>query len=277
MRRSKASSPVLLACDLDGTLLDAGGEPTPDVVDALADLRSIGAHIVPCTGRSVARMREAAARLGLQEGLAVCFHGAVIADVADGRWVRQLDVPHEAVVAALRLSGGQATAHVGEQVLEQAGPAAFESPLEKARGHVLVDDLAASVLGKRVTRVIVRPMSADTFTRAMRELRPGVSIVPAPAGRFAVHNAQASKLAGLRAVCTLLGVPRSAVVACGDCDDDVEVLRWAELGVAVGEASETVRAAADVVVARNELGRALRGLVTSKRGAPPSISRTRRG
>jgi hydroxymethylpyrimidine pyrophosphatase-like HAD family hydrolase len=37
---------ALLACDLDGTLLDADGSPVPGIVAALADLDARGARLV---------------------------------------------------------------------------------------------------------------------------------------------------------------------------------------------------------------------------------------
>jgi len=47
----------------------------------------------------------------------------------------------------------------------------------------------------------------------------------------------------------MLGIPASAVLAIGDGNNDIEMLRWAGRGVAVGDALEQVRAAADAVTA----------------------------
>jgi HAD superfamily hydrolase (TIGR01484 family) len=55
------------------------------------------------------------------------------------------------------------------------------------------------------------------------------------------------KASGLEEVCRRLGVDRSDVLAIGDGRNDVEMLRWAGRGVAMGQAVEEVRAAADDV------------------------------
>ena len=56
-----------------------------------------------------------------------------------------------------------------------------------------------------------------------------------------------SKGGALEWLCERLGVPRERTVACGDGHNDVDMLRWAGLGVAVAEAAPDVQAAADVV------------------------------
>ena len=65
---------------------------------------------------------------------------------------------------------------------------------------------------------------------------------------------EANKGTGMLALAELLGVPREATMAVGDADNDLPMLRDAGLGVAMGNANERVRAAADVVVADNDHG-----------------------
>ena len=65
---------------------------------------------------------------------------------------------------------------------------------------------------------------------------------------------EANKGTGMLALAELLGVPRGATMAVGDADNDLPMLRDAGLGVAMGNANERVRAAADVVVADNDHG-----------------------
>ena len=45
-----------------------------------------------------------------------------------------------------------------------------------------------------------------------------------------------------------LGIPQSQTVAIGDSPNDISMLKWAGLGIAVGNVSAEVRAAADWVV-----------------------------
>ena len=56
-----------------------------------------------------------------------------------------------------------------------------------------------------------------------------------------------SKASGLAMVADELGVAQDDVLAIGDGRNDIEMLRWAGRGVAMGQATEEVREAADAV------------------------------
>ena len=59
---------------------------------------------------------------------------------------------------------------------------------------------------------------------------------------------------GLTQLAALLGFTAAEVAAVGDSSNDLPMLRCAGLSVAMGNASDAVRAAADVIVADNEHG-----------------------
>ena len=61
-----------------------------------------------------------------------------------------------------------------------------------------------------------------------------------------------TKAAGLMAVAQFYGVPASDVVAFGDMPNDIEMLQWAGLGVAMGNADERVKVAADEITTCND-------------------------
>ena len=58
-----------------------------------------------------------------------------------------------------------------------------------------------------------------------------------------------SKASGLEHVCDALGLGAADVLAIGDGRNDIEMLRWAGRGVAMGQAVDEVKAAADHVTA----------------------------
>ena len=73
------------------------------------------------------------------------------------------------------------------------------------------------------------------------------------AGYIEFTDAAVSKSGALEWLCDRLGVARGRVVTLGDGMNDVDMLEWAGLGVAVAEAAAPVRAAADLVVPRAEV------------------------
>ncbi len=304
--RDASGLPALVVCDLDGTLLDYHSTPVPGVLRAVAALRAAAVPVVICTGRAVAPTRALAVQLGLEHSVAIAYHGAVVVDVAGGRWLQRLDLPKQAVgpaVAALHEAGATLTAYVDDERWVQAdngGTAARPTgaPVQVTPSPPTVlrpqHDLAAALDGVAVTRLIVAaPDGPDGPTRARRRRRrhgagePAVARRPPPPGRSAgvldeltarwpdlavsqaapgyleVHHARADKRTALAGLCARLGVPAGAVVACGDGAPDAGMLSWAGMGVAIAEGHEQAAAAADVVVARDELA----DLLTSLAGA----------
>lgn len=64
--------------------------------------------------------------------------------------------------------------------------------------------------------------------------------------------AGSSKGVAMRLLCERLGVARSDVVAFGDSENDLELLAWVGLGIAMAHASAAVRASAAAVTAGND-------------------------
>jgi len=94
------------------------------------------------------------------------------------------------------------------------------------------------------------------------------------AGRYELTNSHpfnievnprgVSKESGLREVCEMLGITMDEVIAMGDSRNDLAMIRSAGLGIAMGNAQEDVKAAADYVTALNTedgVARAIRKFV----------------
>jgi 5-amino-6-(5-phospho-D-ribitylamino)uracil phosphatase len=82
-----------------------------------------------------------------------------------------------------------------------------------------------------------------------------------------VNPAGINKASGLQTVCEHLRISPSRVVTMGDSLNDVAMLRWAGMGIAMGNAQEEVKAAADSVTASHEqdgVARAIERLLVSE-------------
>ena len=94
------SGPLLVACDLDGTLLDHEAVPVPGAGEALAELVHAGALFAVVTGRPLQAASRATASLGVEPVAFACYHGALVTD-AHGAVLRHLPVPPGAGHAVL--------------------------------------------------------------------------------------------------------------------------------------------------------------------------------
>ena len=255
----QAWRPRLVAIDVDGTLpaWSEVVEDTPEPVGgklykALRAVRDAGARIVLCSGRSPQGITRVVDRLGLfdQAGERVWMvagNGTMVCRYAP------LEIVHEeafdagpAVRAFLERcpSALVAVEHRGVGYRLTAPFPAGELP-----GEMIVTDLA-DLLAQPVSRVIIRDPAAspDEFVRLVGELHlPGADQSIGWSAWLDLTPVGVSKQSGLRRVCAELGLTASDVLALGDGRNDIEMLRWAGRGVAVGQASLEVRAAADAV------------------------------
>ncbi|MFD1130833.1 MULTISPECIES: Cof-type HAD-IIB family hydrolase [unclassified Paenibacillus] len=79
----------------------------------------------------------------------------------------------------------------------------------------------------------------------------GLQITNSSPTNLEVNPAGISKASGIGEVCKLLGITMEEVVAVGDSLNDLAVIQAVGLGVAMGNAQETVKEAADLIVASN--------------------------
>ena len=118
-----------------------------------------------------------------------------------------------------------------------------------------------------ITRVVLAGDAAVVAAAAPRTRRilgaHRIRVERAGGGTVAVLPASADKGEGLRLVAAHLGVPLARVVACGDSAADESLLRAAAIGIAVGAAPASLRAAAQLVVSQGDLADALRRAVAS--------------
>ena len=244
--------PHLVALDIDGTLLTYDGDLADEVGAAVRAVQDAGHHVVLSTGRSVHATIPVAAELGIEDGWVVCSNGSVTARM-DGAHPEGYEVTTVITFdpePALRLMHAEfPEAYFAVEELGVGFRMNKPFPDGELSGVHRVVDLD-ELVGTHVTRLIVRSPghTSDQFHELIS--RTGLSDVTYAIGWTAwmdVAPAGVTKASALEALRLVLDVPPPRTVALGDGSNDVEMLRWAARGVAMGDAPEHVRAAADEV------------------------------
>jgi len=247
-----APGPMLVALDIDGTLMSYDQELSEDVRDAVAGLRAAGHHVVLASGRSLIAMTPVAEILGIDRGWVVASNGAVTArldpEEPDGYALE--DVVTFDPGPALRLlrehlpDARYAVEDVGVGFrMNELFP---DGELDGVHRVVEFDELWSG----EVTRVIVRSpgSTSEEFHELVEHL--GLDDVTYAVGWTAWMDLAplgVTKATGLELVRRALHVQPHRTVAVGDGHNDVEMLQWAARGVAMGHADAAVQEAADEV------------------------------
>lgn len=255
----------LIAVDLDGTVLKTDKTVSRRTLKALQTAAERGVRIVPATGRVAKMVPRALLELPGVRYL-LTSNGAAVFDRHDGSVLYSNTMTAEASVWLARffVSRGYLTeAYCGGLSYANRGALDTLSGLDFPEGfydyimksQIFVDDLPAFLqehgcLLEKVNIPYVAP-------QIRAELSAGVlgtgdySITSSGYDNLEINAADACKGDGLFHLCERLGIGREQVMALGDGDNDVSMLRFAGLGVAMGNAAPEVKAAADLVTETN--------------------------
>ncbi len=262
-----AFRPALLAADLDGTLIGRDISWADGLPEALAALRAAGVPTVICTGRMLQSVQRVAARLGVTEGPVVCYQGALVADIGSAEWCRHTPMDGAAAADVVRHVRGmdrQLNAYIDDRLyVQESTPWARRYAEHVEVGIETVADLEAEVVRRPPTKLVLVTSADDVeqiLPRLQERWRGRLYVVRSQPEYIEFTDASVSKSGALAWLCKRLGVARAQVVTLGDGMNDVDMLEWAGLGVAVAEASQPVRDAAALVVPRLEVPGLLRRL-----------------
>ncbi|WP_415855803.1 HAD family hydrolase [Sinomonas sp. G460-2] len=247
----------LIGLDVDGTLVDHFGHMSPAVREAGQALVAAGHEVVVATGRSLGATLPVVELLGIERGYVVSCNGGVTARIhagANGGYEvidRRIFDPSPALQALRhRLPGAKYALEDAEGNFlstERFQDASFGV---EATG-VTFEDL----LGAQAVRLVVfsTDATAEEFGRAVESI--GLHGVTYSVGWTAWLDIAAkgvTKASGLERVRSLVGIDPAHTVAVGDGRNDIEMLQWAGRGIAMGQAPDEVKAAADEVTSAVE-------------------------
>ena len=243
----------LIALDLDGTLLDSNDSISPRNREAISTCVGAGIRIVLVTGRGVDTPIRVSRELGLNLPV-ICCHGALTKDFLANRTLGHIPVP-----------------------LQYARPMIEFAEREKLSVAIYFEELFYRIEGsKRYMEDMSGPgwREVSTFKELLRTAPTfirffGEESVSRMRGRFgdyplhfkdenwldflecAVTSREATKQRALARLCADFQIPAERVMAIGDSRNDVPMLQWAKLGIAMGNALPEVRQSVRFVTASN--------------------------
>jgi Cof subfamily protein (haloacid dehalogenase superfamily) len=246
----------LAAFDLDGTLLRRDLKITDRSRGALDDLRERGLRLVVATGRRYESAAEQAGRLGFEEeDPVVCYGGSMV------RRIGGETLLHRTIDAGLSLEvldwaadrDLHARVFLDGKVVTSQNSAAVDRFVRREPGVYAIDSPSAWLResGERPTKLVIvdNPDDVPGWLEEAREAFRGRLFVTRSLPHYVeIGNPEGTKSEALSFLCERWGIGAERVLAFGDADNDVDMLRFAGCGVAVGPMTEEVREAADEVV-----------------------------
>ncbi|SFG47444.1 hypothetical protein SAMN04487761_12122 [Lachnospiraceae bacterium C7] len=236
--------------DIDGTIWDSEHKIPQSTVDTIKQLKANGHKTVICSGRAKGNIVDSnLLDLGFDGIIAACGNHIEM----NGRILYQNILSKDLVKKSLAVMKKE---HI-PVVLE--GPIFHWLDIEKfenrdpyaIRIKTLLGDRAMPIQGHE-GEYIINKFSGDITDQT------DLKVVENELGKdfdFLIHEGNViefipkgtSKATGIKKMCDILDIPRSNTYAIGDSVNDVEMLKYAANGIAMGNCTEVAREAADYV------------------------------
>jgi Cof subfamily protein (haloacid dehalogenase superfamily) len=241
--------PRLLALDLDGTLLTEDCQLPMGHALAVQEIRRLGVQVAIATGRGLMTARLPWEQIGGM-GPLVCFNGGWIGHPTDGTMVQktlgEADVHH--IIGALGDRDGVVCCYPDavtwvmshETRLTRTWSRLYQVPIR------LMADLRSAWRGPSLKILYVDDPAtvSECCAHLQQALRGRFEVVISQPDRMEILPLGITKGWGVQRLAEHLGIPRESVWAVGDADNDLEMIRWAGHGCAMGQANMKVRKAA---------------------------------
>ena len=248
----------MVAIDIDGTLMRSDKQVTRRTARAIAEAARLGVSIVLASARPPRSVRELHRELGLTTP-SVHYNGALIFDALTQTNLLHRPLPRRTARRAVRLARRVDRAVVvsierlDRWLTDRVDPTLL---VETARNSE--PDFVGSLqdcLRDDVTKLmLLAPPERLGPVRDRLQAKLGGELAVHVSDRHVLQlvHREVDKAAAVRWIAERHGIAADEVMAIGDAPNDVGMLRWAGLGVAVENAWPQALAAADAVAPSND-------------------------
>ncbi|WP_413382676.1 Cof-type HAD-IIB family hydrolase [Alkalihalobacillus sp. 1P02AB] len=240
----------LIALDMDGTLLNTNHEISEGNQKAIQAAKELGVHIILSTGRSLLTSKEYKEALKL-DSYHITVNGSEIWNPA-GDIMERATLTHEDIEHLYGLMNAHSTnywAVTEHKVWRNEFP-------EQSADHSWLK------FGFHFENEEVRDALLEELNK-----RGGYEISNSHPLNLEVNKIGINKANAIKKVCEKLGITMDEVMACGDSLNDLAMIKEAGYGIAMGNAQDVVKEAADWVTSSNNedgVAKAIEQFVLSK-------------
>ena len=257
----------IIALDLDGTLLASDKSLSQVNRDTLAQAAADGWAVVPTTGRFYGAIPQIVRELPFVR-YAITVNGAEVTDLENGNIVYKAEIPYKKVIEIMKFldgypliydiyQGGEAfmTASMKEKIDIMTDDVHYRKMLKELRQPV--DELKAFIAERKqnIQKTQFVTYDADVHKQLMEALPQKFSdivLTVTAKNNIEINDTKANKGQALWALADYLGVPRENTIAFGDALNDMAMIKAAGTGVAMANACEEIKAAADFITLSND-------------------------
>lgn len=250
--------PLLIAIDLDGTLLTDNKTISTRTKKALQEAIRQGHKVVISTGRPFRSSEMYYRELNLQTPI-VNFNGALVHHPKDPEWgVFHTPLDLQIAKSVIQSSEAFGVQNIMVEVMDEVYLRKHDDELMNTFFDSSVDvNVLPELLHTDPTSVLIHPFEHNVDTLRQLLDQEHAEVIEhrkwgAPWNVIEVIRTGLSKAVGLERICESFQIPVKNVIAFGDEDNDFEMIQFAGTGVAMGNAIRKLKELANATTLTNE-------------------------
>lgn len=251
----------LIAIDLDGTLLNKDRKVTKEVNESVRAARKAGIHVVLCTGRPFPGVVPLIEELGLDktDDYVITYNGALVQNTHTRESIIDYTMTHEDYLV-MEKAAAEAGSHFhaihnegiftpNRDISKYSVQEAFiiDIPLF----YRMPEEMDPAVKYNKMMMIDHASVLEAAISRLPEHIWDNYTILRSEPFYLEILNKKASKGKAVEALAAHLGVSREEVMAIGDGGNDLDLVDFAGIGVAMENATDEVKAVADFVTTSN--------------------------
>ncbi|WP_423190107.1 sugar-phosphatase [Alkalibacterium sp. f15] len=251
----------LIAIDLDGTLLNKERKVTKEVNAAVRAAKEAGIYVVLCTGRPFPGVIPLIEELGLEESddYVITYNGALVQNTHTRESIIDYTMTHQDYLV-LEKAAAEAGSHF--HAIHNEGIFTPNRDISKYSVHESFiiniplfyrtpEEMDPTVNYNKMMMIDEAPILEAAIARLPENVWENYTILRSEPFYLEILNKEASKGKAVAALATRLGIAREEVMAIGDSGNDIDLVDFAGIGIAMENATKEVKAVANFETTSN--------------------------
>lgn len=251
----------LVAVDMDGTLLNSGGQISERTKRAIVEAGKQGVYIVLATGRILPSALNYSRKIGLNKPI-ISSNGAIMVngnkEIIYEEKIDGNDIEHimnigdrNGIYYHFYTRDTYYSNRYEEDIVR------FYNPKGISRDEIINFQLYKDineVIKKDILKFIFIEKNPEKIMKLRNQLDSieGINICSSGRNNLEVMDKKVSKGNSLKYLCEKLEIPRNKVIAIGDNENDMEMVSFAGLGVSMGNGTSKIKAVSDTTTSSND-------------------------
>jgi len=254
----------LICIDMDGTLLDNKGMLSQENVEAVHKVYQEGMIVAIATGRGAVSAEYHFDFMGVEKGAVVALNGAYVKEKGSCTAIHKCVLPDEEVKKMYELiAQSNIRTYFSTQDMSISNMMLPDEIIKRGQGQggtptkcypkERFNEILQTFAGEILKVSIVNENNLDMFLKLKKAFEDlgTVDVVRSDVDYVEMTKLGCSKGSAVKLLAEYLGIDREEVICIGDNENDISMIKYAGLGIAMGNGCELAKQAADFVTDTN--------------------------